>query len=104
MEPTDAETKLWSMLRNRRLGGMKFRRQRPVGRYFLDFYCVERRLAVEADGGQHFTELGRAHDERRTQDLQSMGMRVLRFTDREILLEPEWVEEQILSAITAPSP
>ncbi|MGA8221784.1 MAG: DUF559 domain-containing protein, partial [Candidatus Acidiferrales bacterium] len=50
---TDAERKLWSILRDRRLGGFKFRRQHPVDRYILDFYCAERRLAVEADGGQH---------------------------------------------------
>lgn len=50
---TDAERRLWSLLRNRRGGGRKFRRQHPIGPYIADFACVERRLIIEADGGQH---------------------------------------------------
>jgi len=84
-ESTDAERELWRLLRQRPLGA-KFRRQHPMMDYVLDFYCVEHTLAVEADGGQHFTEAGCTSDETRTERLNECGIRVLRFTDREILL------------------
>ncbi len=57
-EQTDAERKLWSILRNRQLSGVKFRRQFPIGRYMLDFYSPEHKLGIEADGGQHYEDKG----------------------------------------------
>jgi Uncharacterized protein conserved in bacteria len=95
---TDAEQVLWRLLRRRQFAGVKFRRQRPVGRYILDFYCAERRLAVELDGSQHFTDEGRAHDESRTEYLATRGVRVLRFTNRELFEEREGVLEAIRRA------
>ncbi|HEX7599855.1 MAG TPA: endonuclease domain-containing protein, partial [Polyangia bacterium] len=77
---TDAERLLWRLLRMRQFLGLKFRRQHPLGRYIVDFYCAERRLAVELDGGQHFTVEGQAYDRRRTAYLAALGIRVVRFT------------------------
>ncbi len=75
-QPTGSESLLWSALRNRRLAGRKFRRQHPVGRFILDFYCHEVRLAVEVDGQVHETQ--READRERQQILASMGIRFLR--------------------------
>ena len=83
----DAERKLWSRLRDRRLGGCKFRRQHPVGRYFADFACIEVGLIVELDGGQHFEPEAMEADARRSAALKAAGFDVLRFTDREALME-----------------
>ncbi len=77
-EPTRSESLLWSALRNRRLASRKFRRQHPVGRFILDFYCQEERLAVEVDGPVHETK--RQADGERQQILESMGIRFLRLS------------------------
>jgi len=95
---TDAERALWWLLRDRRVAGLKFRRQHSVGRYVVDFFCAECGLAVELDGGQHFTEQGRAHDEKRTEYLKALGVRVLRFSNREVFEEMEGVVEGIKQA------
>ena len=75
-EATRSENLLWSVLRDRRLAGRKFRRQHPVGRFILDVYCHEERLAVEVDGPVH--EVQRQADGERQQILESMGIRFLR--------------------------
>ena len=106
-EATDTEKKLWLLLRDRRLSGFKFRRQFPLGGYILDFYCVKHRLAVEADGGQHRDPSGVAYDERRTRELTTRAIRVLRLQDHDILKEPDAVLEAIycaLTRVTEPSP
>ena len=77
-EPTRSESLLWSALRNRRLASRKFRRQHTVGRFILDFYCQEERLAVEVDGPVHETQ--RRADGERQQILESMGIRFLRLS------------------------
>ena len=97
--PTAAEQKLWSRLRQHQLG-CKFRRQHPTGGYIADFACVERRLIVEADGGQHAESPG---DLIRTQRLEALGWRVLRFWNDEILENPDGVVEAILQALQASS-
>jgi very-short-patch-repair endonuclease len=74
--PTDAERRLWSALRDRRFENYKFRRQVPIGRYIADFACFERKLIVEVDGGQHSES---EHDRGRDAWLGSQGLRVLRF-------------------------
>ncbi len=94
-EATDAEMRLWQMLRARRLLGYKFRRQHEFGPYILDFFCAEKRLVIEADGGQHFLPEGVEHDRIRDGYLAERGLRVLRFSNREILLEPESVLAEI---------
>src|SRR5438552_7325108 len=71
-EPTDAERRLWSRLRNRQVGGFKFRRQVPIAGYIVDFYCLQRKLAVELDGGQHLDRASVDYDCRRENKLQEL--------------------------------
>ena len=96
---TDTEQILWRCLRNRRLGGFKFRRQHPIEPYLLDFYCREKKLAVELDGGQHNEPNHRLKDDRRTEFLTAQGIRVLRFWNDEMAQETEAVLEVILRAL-----
>ena len=96
---TDTEKKLWTILRNRQLAEVKFRRQFSVGRYILDFYSPEYRLAIEADGGQHYEDKGRQRDKLRTEELSRIGVQILRFSDREILNNIEGVYEMIKKTI-----
>ncbi|MFN3934542.1 endonuclease domain-containing protein [Parvibaculum sp.] len=96
MMQTEAEARLWSRLRNRMLGGFKFRRQVPIGPYIADFVCVERMLVVEADGGQHADN---AADKRRTRYLEERGYRVIRFWNPDVLSNTEGVLEMILIAL-----
>ncbi len=94
---TDAERALWFHLRDRRLGGLKFRRQHPIGPYTVDFACVEARLIVELDGGQHLEV--RSRDAARTAFLESLGWRVIRLWDHEALtLRTESLEAVLLTA------
>ena len=76
---TEAEWRLWQVLRQRQLGGHKFRRQQPLGGFIVDFVCIERRLIVEVDGGHHFDEQAAA-DVKRDDWLRSQRFRVLRFS------------------------
>jgi adenine-specific DNA-methyltransferase len=96
---TDAERKLWSLLRDRRLGGIKFRRQFPIDKYILDFYAPELQLAVEADGGQHYEHEGAARDAERETVLSAQGMQIIRFSNTDILQNREGVYEVILRTI-----
>lgn len=93
---TDAERKLWYLLRARRCGGWKFVRQFPVGPYFADYCCREACLIVEADGSQH---AGNAHDEARDAFLLSQGYRVLRFWNHDILQDIDMVRETVFAAL-----
>jgi very-short-patch-repair endonuclease len=95
---TDAEKKLREILRSRQLAGMKFRRQFPVGSYILDFYSPQYKLGIEADGGQHYEDKGREKDELRGKELLRAGVRILRFSDLEILGNIEGVCEVIFKA------
>jgi len=82
-------------VRNRRLGGLKFRRQMRVGPYIADFLCAERRLIVELDGSQHADRCDA--DRRRTRYLEAKGYFVLRFWNDDVLRNPEDVQEEILA-------
>ena len=101
---TDAETLLWRLLRDRQVAGAKFRRQHQFGPYILDFYCHERSLVVEVDGGQHAWPAGSRADGKRSAYLENHGMRVLRFSDRDVLLETESVLQTIWDEVAKPSP
>ncbi len=97
-ELTWAEKALWRHLRNRKLEGVKFRRQQPVDRYILDFYCAEKRLVVELDGGQHDVPDEREYDRVRTQFLEAEGLKVLRFWNSQVRGNLPWVLESIRRA------
>src|SRR5512133_4302682 len=83
-EPIPAEA-LWKILRNRNLHGLKFRRQHPILFYIADFYCHELRLVVEVDGTIHFTPSQIEKDKKRTANLEANGIRVVRFTNEQVL-------------------
>jgi adenine-specific DNA-methyltransferase len=98
---SEAERVLWYSLRGRGLNGYKFQRQVVIEPYIVDFLCLEARLIVEADGGQHADQM--AYDARRATRLQAMGYRVLRFWNHEILREREAVLERIAAALSEAS-
>ena len=95
-EQTKAELELWMRLRGRQLGA-KFRRQYRIGPYIADLCCVERRLVVELDGGQHSEQI--EADRKRSAFMTSRGFRVVRFWNDQVLREMEGVLEQILAAL-----
>ena len=99
---TRAETMLWQGLRNHRLDGRGFRRQTPIGPYFADFVCLQRKLIVEADGRTHETEGAKVRDEERDCWLQRAGYRVLRFPDDLVIGGMPIVIEQIRVALREP--
>jgi very-short-patch-repair endonuclease len=92
---TDAERKLWSILRSRRMAGLKFFRQYGAGLYVLDFYCPERRLAIEVDGGQHADVYDQQHDAHRDKYLKELNIRVIRFWNNDVLQNIEGVGQKI---------
>jgi len=94
-DQTDAERVLWFRLRDRRLNGLKFKRQVPLDKYIVDFCCAEARLIVELDGGQHATR----DETNRTAILEAMGYLVLRFWNNDVLQNMEGVLEEILNVI-----
>jgi very-short-patch-repair endonuclease len=98
-ELTAAETHLWQHLRARQVCGKKFRRQHPIGNYILDFACIDAKLAIEVDGGQH-NEL-QSHDNQRTAWLEMQGWKVLRFWNNEVLENIEGVLEVIFHTLEA---
>jgi very-short-patch-repair endonuclease len=100
--PTDAERRLWRHLRQRQLDGHRFRRQVPIGPYVADFVCLERRLIVEVDGGQHAVEADR--DEVRTAWLEGQRFSVLRFWNNDVLGETEGVLEAIKRELERAAP
>ena len=101
-DSTNVERKLWRHLRDRGLGEAKFRRQHPIGRYVVDFACIEAGLVVEVDGGQHAER--RAQDAVRTRYLEAKGFRVIRFWNNEVAENMEGVLATIGSALDKPSP
>jgi very-short-patch-repair endonuclease len=95
--PTEAERRLWAVLRRRQLGGFRFRRQTPIGPFVADFVCLSERLIIEVDGGQH--TLRAARDQARTRWLGAQGFCVLRFWNGDVLRNREGVVEAILQAL-----
>ena len=92
---TDAEQHLWQYLRRKQINGWQFYRQKPLGAYIIDFYCAAAQLVVELDGSQHFEVDHQQADQQRDAFLQSLGLRVLRFDNRQVLLETDAVLEVI---------
>ena len=96
---TDAEQRVWLKIRMNQLNGRRFYRQKPVGDYIADFYCPKASLVVEVDGGQHFTEEGAGNDNVRNEYMASLGLRVLRFPNNEVMKNIDGVIERILEAL-----
>ena len=92
---TAAEVALWVMIKNKQINGERFLRQYSVSHYVLDFYCPKYKLAVELDGAGHFTDEGREYDEKRTEYLNTVGIRVIRFENLEVFNYPGQVLEEI---------
>ena len=92
---TPQERKLWARLRGKQLYGLKFRRQHPIQRYILDFYCHQKRLAIELDGHGHADSDQEEYDLARTEWLSQQGLRVIRFSNREVDRNIEGVLEEI---------
>jgi very-short-patch-repair endonuclease len=90
---TESENKLWYHLRAHRFMGFKFKRQKPIGSYIVDFVCWEQKLVIELDGGQHAEQI--EYDSRRTKYLENEGYKVLRFWNNQVMSELESVLEAI---------
>ena len=94
-EMTEAETILWNELKNRKLNGFKFRRQHPLHLYVADFYCHEKRLVIEVDGGIHNKRKVFEHDQNRSAELDRLGIRVIRVSNEEVILSIQDVINKI---------
>jgi adenine-specific DNA-methyltransferase len=99
---TEAEALLWQQLRGRRFQGFKFRRQRPLGPYILDFVCLEAGLVIEIDGGQHSEQ--QAYDQARTARIETQGLNVIRFWNHEVMNETSAVLEKIWQTLQTLTP
>jgi len=100
---TPAEAVLWKYLKGKQLEGLKFRRQHSIGFYILDFYCPAEKLAIELDGAHHYTSAGIAYDEERTIFLNSLGIQVIRFENKEVFEFTSEVIERIRNCFTTPT-
>ncbi len=100
--PTPAEKKFWfEVLRNKSFAGLKFTRQKPLGKYVVDFYCAQLKLAIEIDGDTH-TEQPK-YDEARTQNLKALGVTLIRYTNRDVLNNLEGVHTDLHHRLLNPS-
>jgi len=101
---TDSEKRLWEKLRRKRIGGVKFRRQHPIGYYIADFYCHEVRLVVEIDGEIHNSLKQKLHDENRDAEMDHLGIFVMRFRNDQIAKDianvVKSIKKEIIKRIT----
>ncbi len=95
LNQTKAEKVLWNELRNKKLNGCKFRRQHPVMQFIADFYCHEKKLIIEVDGGIHNIAENKEYDINRTYELNRFDIKVLRFTNEQVLHDLEFVLNKI---------
>jgi very-short-patch-repair endonuclease len=96
---TEAEKRLWAKVRRKQLKECQFYRQKTIGNFIVDFYCPKARLVVEIDGGRHYTQSGINRDKIRDAFLTKQKLKVLRFSDREVLKDPDRVVQRILESI-----
>jgi very-short-patch-repair endonuclease len=96
---TNAETLLWSRLRGKQVEGLQFYRQKIIGNYIVDFYCPKSRMIIEVDGGQHYSAEGQQMDAKRDAFISEAGLKVVRFSDREVLMNVDAVLEKIWSEL-----
>ena len=92
---TSAEAVLWRMLKGKQVKGRRWRRQFSIGNYILDFYSPEIKLAVELDGNEHYTVIGKFNDERREEYLNSLGIKIIRFENKDIWCSTDLILETI---------
>ncbi len=102
-EQTDSEKTLWKSLKNKQLEGFRFLRQFSVGPYILDFYCPEKRLGVEVDGGHHAEIKSEEYDVNRSEVLKMYNIKILRFWNNEVLNNVSGVLEEIFRELSNPS-
>ena len=95
---TDAEQHLWNRLRRKQVSGIQFYRQKPIGNYIVDFYAPLVQLVVEVDGSHHFDGIQAKHDKQRSEYLAQLGFKVLRFDDRQVLMQTDAVVEEIFQS------
>ena len=93
---TDAERKLWKHIRKKQINGLQFYRQKVIGHYIVDFYCHAAKLVIEVDGGQHYEEEGLEYDEQRDAFLEGQGLKVIRFSNLDVLQNIEGVIEKVI--------
>ena len=98
---TLAERRLWRRISRNQLMGFRFYRQKPLGPYIVDFFCPAAKLVVELDGSQHYIEKGRTRDQERDRYLAGLGLRVLRFSDRDVLCRTDEVVQAVFNALCA---
>jgi len=103
-DDTWAEKLMWHWLRDRRFSGYKFRRQHPVGKYVLDFFCEEAELNIELDGSQHGFPDQRKHDEEREKFLKSLGIKTLRFWNSQLRRDAQTIRDAIFSELQTRAP
>ena len=96
---TDSERVLWSRLRRKQLLGMQFYRQRPIGRFIVDYYAPKKKLVIEVDGSQHMEDEHIEKDKSRDDYLNCIGLKVLRFNSREVLEETDAIVEKIYQVV-----
>ena len=92
-----AERILWSKLKGRQLEKYKFRRQHSIDEFILDFYCPKAKLVIEIDGGQHYMDEDKKKDEKRDSYIKKLGLKVLRFSDRDVLKNISSVSEEVFN-------
>ena len=102
-DATDVERILWFALRDR-LSGWKFRHQHPIGRRIVDFACPERKLAIELDGGQHFSDQAERKDAARSAVIEAKGFQVLRFANHDVMTNRDGILETIAAAVAERAP
>ncbi len=96
---TDTERNLWAKIRMKQLKGYQFYRQKPIGDYIVDFYCPKAKLVIEVDGSQHFSDEMTEDDKIRDEYINSLGLKVLRFTNTDILTHIDGVVESIVESM-----
>ncbi len=94
---------LWQRIRRKQLG-VKFRRQHGIGRYIVDFYCAELNLVIEIDGDSHFSDEGKEKDTIRDAFMETLGIKVLRFTNEEVMKQTESVLERLFNLVRSNNP
>jgi very-short-patch-repair endonuclease len=96
---TDAERKLWKYIRKKQIKNLQFYRQKVIGHYIVDFYCHAAKLVIEVDGGQHYEEESLEYDEKRDAFLEGFGLKVIRFSNLDVLKNIEGVVKKIIEVV-----